>query len=46
MLGDIAAILNYPMHDLDEDDEEDEPAPPQNGTRNIEEDDGMLDSVI
>lgn len=47
MLGDIAAILNYPMHDLDEDEEEDQEEPaPQNGTRHDEENDGMLDSVI
>lgn len=45
MLGDIAAILNYPMHDLDEEEEE-ELAAPQSGARHIEEDDGMLDSII
>ena len=49
MMGDIAAILNYPMHDLDEDEEEDEQ---QNGAnqaprhREDELDADMLQSVI
>ncbi|KJZ76864.1 hypothetical protein HIM_03741 [Hirsutella minnesotensis 3608] len=47
MMGDIAAILNYPILDLDEDDEEEEatPAVRDNGTRH-EEDATMLESVI
>ncbi|KFA66059.1 hypothetical protein S40285_03697 [Stachybotrys chlorohalonatus IBT 40285] len=45
MMGDIAAILNYPMHDLDGDEEE-ETAPVARDRRDEEEDDGMLDSVI
>ncbi|KAM3429944.1 hypothetical protein NHJ13734_007960 [Beauveria thailandica] len=45
MLGDIAAILNYPMHDLDED-EVDEVQPEIDRTRHEEDDVGMLDSVI
>ncbi|KAF1735399.1 Protein pelota [Beauveria bassiana] len=45
MLGDIAAILNYPMHDLDED-EEDEVQPEIDRTRHEEDDVGMLNSVI
>lgn len=45
MMGDIAAILNYPMHDLD-DDEEEEAQPEVDRTRHEEDDVGMLDSVI
>ncbi|KAH7303291.1 hypothetical protein B0I35DRAFT_415259 [Stachybotrys elegans] len=45
MMGDIAAILNYPMHDLDDDGEEEEEAP-ANGPRHVEDDDLMLDGVI
>ena len=48
MLGDIAAILTYPMLELDDDDEdeEDEASSAPNGTRNHEDDQDMLDSVI
>lgn len=47
MMGDIAAILNYPMLDLDEGEEEEEEAVAPVDERNIEADDlGMLDSVI
>lgn len=46
MMGDIAAILNYPMHDLDEEDEDETEAAPA-AQRRVEEDDlDMLDSVI
>lgn len=50
MMGDVAAILNYPMMDLDDaepDGEEEAPAQQARG-RNGEDDDddGMLDSVI
>ena len=46
MMGDIAATLNYPMHDLDEEDEEEEEVPVRdNGERHME-DESMLDSVI
>lgn len=46
MMGDIAAILNYPMHDLDEEDEDETEAAPT-VQRRVEEDDlDMLDSVI
>lgn len=47
MMGDIAAMLNYPILDLD-DDEDDERAAPtvrDNGARH-EEDESMLESVI
>ncbi|QUC23565.1 uncharacterized protein UV8b_07806 [Ustilaginoidea virens] len=48
MMGDIAAMLNYPMLGLDEDDQEAEgqDAPIEDGGDDGEEDDGMLDSVI
>ncbi|KAJ6783335.1 hypothetical protein PWT90_08686 [Aphanocladium album] len=46
MLGDIAAILNYPMHDLDEDEEEADAQSEVDRTRHEEDDVGMLDSVI
>ncbi|POR38597.1 Stalled ribosome rescue protein, pelota family [Tolypocladium paradoxum] len=46
MMGDIAAVLNYPMLDLDDDGEEEEaPEVRDNGER-PEEDESMLDSVI
>lgn len=47
MMGDIAAILNYPMLDLDEEDEEEETAleDRDDGTRH-ELDESMLDSVV
>ncbi|KYK56583.1 Translation release factor pelota-like protein [Drechmeria coniospora] len=48
MMGDIAAILNYPMLDLDDEDDGDHVEEPQvrdNGRRH-EEDEDMLDSVI
>ncbi|KOS21206.1 Protein pelota [Escovopsis weberi] len=47
MVGDIAAVLNYPMLDLDADDEEDQQEPAAQPTRrNEEEEYDMLDSVI
>ncbi len=46
MLGDIAAILNYPIHDLDDDEEEQETQPIIDRTRDSDDDVGMLDSVI
>lgn len=49
MLGDIAAILTYPILDLDDDDDEDaeeESSAEQNGRRNHEDDHDMLDSVV
>lgn len=44
MLGDIAAILNYPMPDLDDDGEEEEGEAAED--RNAREHQDMLDSVI
>lgn len=47
LLGDVAAILNYPILDLDEEDEEEElQEGVQLDERQIEEDAGMLESVI
>ncbi|UKZ78925.1 hypothetical protein TrVFT333_006672 [Trichoderma virens FT-333] len=46
MLGNIAAILNYPMHDLDEDEEEEQATEPTPDRRNEEDEIDMLDSVI
>lgn len=45
MLGDIAAILTYPILDLDEEDEDDE-QPPATQQRHHEDDTDMLDGVI
>lgn len=46
MLGDIAAILNYPMLDLDEDEADEETQPEVDRTLHENDDVGMLDSVI
>lgn len=46
MMGDIAATLNYPMLDLDDDGEEEEATEVRDNGERHEEDDGMLDSVI
>lgn len=46
MMGDIAATLNYPMLDLDEEDEVEQAAPVVANERHHEDDYGLLDSVI
>ncbi|EFZ02835.1 eRF1 domain protein [Metarhizium robertsii] len=46
MMGDIAATLNYPMMDLDDDGEDEEEPQAVVPERNHEDDYGMLDSVI
>ncbi|KAG6036337.1 hypothetical protein E4U41_005744 [Claviceps citrina] len=46
MMGDIAAMLNYPMLDLDQGEEEEQAVPVAANERNHEEDYDMLDSVI
>ncbi|KAI6784710.1 uncharacterized protein J7T54_007803 [Emericellopsis cladophorae] len=46
MLGHIAAILTYPMLDLDEDEDEEEEATPQNRERHDDDQIDMMDSVI
>lgn len=46
MLGDIAAILTYPMNDLDEEEEVEEDPAPQNGARHHVDGPDMMDSVI
>ncbi|KAJ6439846.1 translation factor pelota [Purpureocillium lavendulum] len=46
LLGDIAAILNYPILDLDDDGEEEEAQPVRDNGNRHEEDEDMLDSVI
>ncbi|KAF5130364.1 Protein pelota [Metarhizium anisopliae] len=46
MMGDIAATLNYPMMDLDDDGEDEDEPQAVVPERNHEDDYGMLDSVI
>jgi protein pelota len=46
MMGDIAAILNYPMHDLDDDGEDEAAAQGPQEDRHVDDGVDMLDSVI